>query len=304
MDAAPIVFRNVHRRFDKTWVLRGLDFEVPQGSVYALLGRNGCGKTTAIRTLLGFLLPHQGEAQLLGESSEDLSAATRGRVAYVTEGHRLQKLDRIKDILAFEAGTRPSFSLPRARAWIERLGLDPKKRVLTMSRGQRAQVALVAALSADPEVLILDDPGLGLDVVMRRELLDALIQALTDTGCTVLLSSHVMTDVERIADRVGILHGGALIADSEIDELKQRIERRFWQPNDPSEGPPPLLRVLRARRVPDGYDLTLLDVDDDLLDRLRSAGAFLGDPVCLGLEELFLDLVAADAEAPAPAEVA
>ncbi|MEZ6025754.1 MAG: ABC transporter ATP-binding protein [Planctomycetota bacterium] len=269
------------------------------------LGRNGCGKTTAIRTLLGFLLPHHGEAQLLGESSEDLSAATRGRVAYVTEGHRLHKLDRITDILAFEAGTRPSFSLPRARyAWIERLGLDPKKRVLTMSRGQRAQVALVAALSADPEVLILDDPGLGLDVVMRRELLDALIQALTDTGCTVLLSSHVMTDVERIADRVGILHGGALIADSEIDELKQRIERRFWQPNDPSEGPPPLLRVLRARRVPDGYDLTLLDVDDDLLDRLRSAGAFLGDPLRLGLEDLFLDLVAADAEAAVSAEVA
>jgi ABC-2 type transport system ATP-binding protein len=299
MDETPIRFENVHRRFDQRWVLQGFDLAVPRGSVYALLGRNGCGKTTAIRILLGFLQPHHGRSSLCGRDSQDLDPATRGRVAYVTEGHRLHKLDRIQDVLAFEAATRPGFSKDRARDLMKRLALGSRQRIFTLSRGQRAQVALVAALAADPEVLVLDDPALGLDVVMRRELLDALIHALTDTGCTVLLSSHVMTDVERIADRVGILHGGALIVDSPLDDLKARIERRFYEPRTPTEGPPPLPQVLRARPLPGGLDLTLCDVDDDLLARLRATGARLGDAQRLGLEDLFLDLVT-DPRAQAP----
>lgn len=291
MNEDPIRFVNVHRRFGTRHVLKGLEFSVPPGSVYALVGRNGCGKTTAIRTLLGFLLPHHGSSWLCGERSDALSPATRGLVAYVTEGHRMHTLDRIVDAIAFEAATRPRFSKRRAVDQLGRLGLSPRQRIFTLSRGQRAQVALVAALAAEPVVLVLDDPALGLDVVMRRELLDALVHALVETGCTVLLSSHVMSDVERIADRIGILHGGALLVDGSLDDLKARVQRRFWQPADTTQGPPTGPQILGTQRRGDGFDLTLLDVDDALLAALSARGATCSEAAYVGLEPLLLDLI-------------
>lgn len=291
MTPYPIEFDAVQRRFGDRAVLRGLSFRVEPGTVYALLGRNGSGKTTALRILLGFLAPHGGTARVLGADCTALPAATRARIGYVGEDHRLYPTMSVADAVAFEHGTRPGFRREFAERALRRCGIAGRQRIPMLSRGQRAQLSVVLAVAGNPEVLICDDPALGLDVVMRRELLDVLIDLLADSGATVLFSSHFLTDVERIADRVGILHDGGLIVDATLEQLKQRVRRSAFVPR--AGVVPEVAGVLRVRRRRAGVDLLLLDADEARLAELRSAGE-LSDPEPLGLEDLFLELVGSD----------
>jgi ABC-2 type transport system ATP-binding protein len=287
-----IEFRGVERHFGAQAVLRGLSFSVQPGQVYALLGRNGAGKTTALRILLGFLQPHAGEARVLGLASATLAPAERERIGYVSEGHKLYLEMRVADALAFEAGTRPRFERAAAERELERCGIPAEKRIHALSRGQRAQLALVLAACGTPEVLIFDDPAMGLDVAMRRELLGSLIELLSARGCAVLFSSHILSDVERIADRVGILHGGALIVDAPLDELKRRVEKRHWVPRNGTRAPE-VAGLLRSRAVAGGHELTLLDFDPRREAELHSGAASVSQRIDLDLEELFLELTTA-----------
>jgi ABC-2 type transport system ATP-binding protein len=296
-DATPIVFENVHRHFRGRPILRGLDLRIAPGQIHAFLGRNGSGKTTAMRILLGFLAPHAGRTTILGVDSQRLGPDERGRIGYVSEDHRLYWHMRVADVLAFEAGTRPRFDRALADEAVRRCSLDPRARVLRLSRGQRAQLALIVAVASRPQVLVCDDPGLGLDVVMRRAFLDVLIDLLAGQGISVLFSSHVLHDVERIADRVSILHDGRLIVDATLDDLKRRVCKRFWRGFDGGP-PPPDRRILRAEKRSDGYDLTLLDADGGLETLL---GGRLAPPTAPSLDDLFLDLTRGDTTRILPA---
>ena len=291
MSSPVVVFDGVQRWFGAQMVLRGLSFRVEPGQVYALLGRNGAGKTTALRILLGFQAAHRGTATVLGVDSRQLGPSERSRLGYVGEDHRLYPTMTVGGALAFEAGTRPDFRRDFAARALQRCGLRHGQRIPQLSRGQRAQLCLVLAVAGSPELLVCDDPALGLDVVMRRELLDALIDLLADTGCAVLFSSHFLSDVERIADRVGILHEGALVVDATLDDVKRRVQRCLWAPRD-GASPPALPHVLRAAARRGGHELTLLDAPPELLAQLRATGELLA-AAPPSLEELFLDMTAA-----------
>jgi ABC-2 type transport system ATP-binding protein len=283
----PIELHDVRRSFSGKEVLSGLSLAVRAGEIYALLGRNGAGKTTAMRILLGFLEPHGGSSSVLG----------RGRIGLVTEGHKLYGWMRVRDVLDFEQGTRARFDRAYCEHHLRRLAIPFDRRVRHLSRGQRATLALLAAMGARPEVLIMDDPAMGLDAVMRREFLDAMIELLGEEGRAVLFSSHILTDVERIADRVGLLHGGALIVDATLDDLKRRVQRRFARLDRPDpQAFAGLDCVLRARPSRDGADLLLLDVDDEAERALRTRASALSPPAVPTLEELFIDLTREDAK--------
>jgi ABC-2 type transport system ATP-binding protein len=274
-------------------VLRGLSLAVRPGEIYAFLGRNGSGKTTALRVLLGFLKPMSGRSQILGVNSQELTPADRGRIGYVSEGHRLYGSFRVRDAIQFEAGTRQNFRKDYATEAAKRCGLPPKQMVMQLSRGQRAQLALIFAVAGQPEVMIFDDPAMGLDVVMRREFLDVMIDLLSDQGIGVLFSSHILTDVERIADRVGILHDGRLMVNATMAELKQRVQKRFWcGPNGVASTPPPIDGMLRSQPRRDGWELTLLDLDEHREQQLAAGSSRLSEPTVPSLEDLFLDLTA------------
>jgi ABC-2 type transport system ATP-binding protein len=289
----PIRFEGVWRRYGDRTILRGLDLRVRPGQIHALLGRNGCGKTTALRVLLGFLAPHAGRAVVLGKDSRLLTPDDRGRIGYVCEDHRLVGAMRVTDVIAFEAGTRPRFDVGWARTAALRCGLSERARVMRLSRGQRAQLALVIAAASRPDVLVCDDPALGLDVVMRRELLDVMIDLLGSRGVSVLFSSHILTDVERIADRVSILHEGRLVVDATVDDVKRRVQRRAWVPATPGAAPPQVPGLLRADKRHTGYELTLRDPDEGAFAALRAAGS-LGEGAAPTLEELFFDVTRGD----------
>lgn len=292
MTSAALSLDSLHRHFGDQQVLRGLSFEVAPGEVFALLGRNGAGKSTALRILLGFLEPHHGSASILGIDSRSLQPADRGRIGYVGEDHVLDPFLRVGDAVGFEAATQTGFDRDLALRTLSRCGIDPKKAIRVLSRGQRAQVALVLATSQRPEILVFDDPAMGLDAVMRRELLDALIDLLAETGTTVLFSSHILTDVERMADRVGILDGGALTVDATLDDLKRRVRRAIWRPRDGAPAPAEDRQILRTRPHRTGSELLLLDSDPALIERLSSAGE-LSEPEPLDLEQFFIHMTSA-----------
>ena len=295
----PVIrFDDVWRSFGNQQVLRGLSFQVSPGGVYALLGRNGSGKTTALRVLLGLCEPDRGSAAVLGHDSQHLPPDLRDRIGYVTEGHVVDGRFGIDEALRFEADTRARFDLALARHTLERLGLPTSKRIGQLSRGQRAQVALAIARGTHPQVLVLDDPAMGLDAVLRREFLEAMIEVSGEDGQAVLFTSHILSDVERVADRVGILSQGSLLVDAAVDDLKRRVQRRFVRLKTGTtlnEWP----GLLHQRENGRGLELLLLDFDALRESELRTHVAELSPPVFPSLEELFLEL-ANDLPAPTP----
>ncbi|MGQ0634149.1 MAG: ABC transporter ATP-binding protein [Planctomycetaceae bacterium] len=206
-------------------VVHALDLKVPVGCVYGFLGRNGAGKSTTIRMLTGMVAPDFGEARVLGENAAELPPAVRARVAYIAEGHPLYGWMTIEAIERFTRPFYPRWNQTLFNQIIDHFELSRRKKIRKLSNGQRAQVSLALAVAPDPELLILDDPTLGLDTVVRRDFLESLIQIIQRAGRTILFSSHILGDVERVADRIGILVDGVLRVDCPTEHFKQALRK-------------------------------------------------------------------------------
>jgi ABC-2 type transport system ATP-binding protein len=198
---------------------------IAEGTVYGLLGRNGAGKTTTIKMLLGMAHPSYGRAELFGEDSSQLRPRTRARIAYLAEGHPLYRWMTIRQAVEFTRPFYDRWNQSLLEQILDHFELSPKRRIRRLSRGQQAQVALALAVSTDPELLILDDPTLGLDTVVRRDFLESLIQIIQRRGRTILFSSHILGDVERVADRIGIMIDGVLRVDCPTDHFKESLKK-------------------------------------------------------------------------------
>jgi ABC-2 type transport system ATP-binding protein len=221
----PIQVENLVKYYGGRCVLDGISFHVPRGCIYGLLGRNGSGKTTMIRILLGLEPATRGRTLVLGEDSTRLSAGTHGRVGYVAEGHHLIQGYRVRRLVDLCKGLSLHWNDEFFGQLMETFRLPMDRRVRELSTGMRAQLNLALAMAVDPELLILDDPTLGLDTVARRQFLELAIDVIQRQGRTILFSSHILSDVERIADRIGILLAGKLVADCALEELKDRVKR-------------------------------------------------------------------------------
>jgi ABC-2 type transport system ATP-binding protein len=206
-------------RFGRRFVLDDLALEVPRGSVTALVGRNGAGKSTLLRVLVGALVPDAGHARVLGIDPAREGARVRARCGYVPDRIEVATWMRGTDWLAFVARFYPTWSAADAQRWIGAVELDARQRVCDMSKGARTKLALVAALAHAPELLLLDEPFSGLDVGVRRAVTTAVLTSLRDEARTVLLVSHSIRDVERIADRVAVLDGGRIVRAGDIEDV-------------------------------------------------------------------------------------
>ena len=241
MSSTAIAVENLVKYYDGRCVLDGIDLDIPQGCIYGLLGRNGVGKTTLIRILLGLEQPTRGRTEMLGCESSQLSAETRGRMGYVAEGHHLIQNYRVGKLIKLCKSLSLKWDEEFFGHLIDTFRLPMDRKIKQLSAGMRAQLNLSLAMAIDPELLILDDPTLGLDTVARRQFLELAIDLLQQDGRTILFSSHILSDVERIADRIGILVAGKLVVDCPLEELKLRIRK---------------LRLIFAERPPDDLHLT------------------------------------------------
>jgi ABC-2 type transport system ATP-binding protein len=221
-----VSLRGVTKRYGVEEVLRGVDLDLPLGSVTALLGRNGAGKSTLLRIVLGLLARDGGAAEVLGRDPEHLRPADRARMAVVGDTTAAFAGTRVKDELALHRRIRGArWDGLRVAELLARFGVPLDKTIGALSKGLQARLRLVLALSADPELLILDEPALGLDLFARQDLLETIIETIEREGRAVLIVSHLIDDVERIADRVVFLRAGGTPAQGTVDELRDRYRR-------------------------------------------------------------------------------
>lgn len=280
--------RGLTRYFGRTAVVRDLDLRIPLGSVTGLLGLNGAGKTTTLRMLLGFLEPTRGSCEVLGKDSLQLGPEDRARIGYTVEGHFLYGWMTVRDCERFQRDTFPRWNASLFGETIQRFAIDASQKARTLSRGQRAGVSLALTLATEPELLVLDDPALGLDPVSRRALNETLIDFCDCGRRTILLSSHLLDDVERVADRVAIMVHGRLLVDATVEEFRSRVSA--WSLDLPpasrySELIPGLIhaRPLGGRTV-----ITVVDADQETESAIERVSQSAAERVNITFEDAVL----------------
>ncbi len=270
------VIRTQHltRYFGRRAVVSELNFTVPRGSVVGLLGLNGAGKTTTIRMLLGFLEPTRGGCEVLGRDSRELTPADRARIGHTVEGHFLYPWMRVRECERFGRETHPRWDGAFFDQAVRRFGIDTAAKVSWLSRGQRAGVSLASTLAGDPELLILDDPALGLDPVSRRALNETIIEFCESGERTVLLSSHLLDDVERVADRVAVMVDGRMLVDTKLDDFRNRVAAWVLDVLRNPASTHSVPGLVHCRPIGNRWHLTVADPDAETeaaIDRLDAA---------------------------------
>jgi ABC-2 type transport system ATP-binding protein len=207
------------RRYGSKWALRDCTLEVPAGSVTALVGPNGAGKTTLLQLVVGLSVPSSGQVRVLGHSPREDSSALLPQLGFVAQEHPLYRGLTIAETLKLGRKLNPSWDEAIAQGRIEQLGLPLRQKVGKLSGGQQAQVALTLALAKRPKLLVLDEPVASLDPLARREFLQTMMEAAVETGMTVVLSSHIVADLERVCDYLIILSQAETQLVGPIDEV-------------------------------------------------------------------------------------
>jgi ABC-2 type transport system ATP-binding protein len=225
MTTPAIEFVGVHKSFRKKQVLSGTSLVVERGKTFAFLGRNGAGKTTAIRMMLGLLPRDAGEVRVLGFDPASEPLEVRSRVGYLAEDQTMYGWMRIDEILRFVAPFYATWDHDLALKYVREFELPPAQKIKTLSKGQNVRLGLVLALAHRPELVILDDPALGLDPVMRKQFNRDLITHLQGEGRTVFYSSHLLYEVEPVADEVAILDAGRIVRQTDTETLRRDVRQ-------------------------------------------------------------------------------
>ncbi|MDP1797515.1 MAG: ABC transporter ATP-binding protein [Planctomycetaceae bacterium] len=291
-SAPPVVdIKRVTRRFGTKTALDEVSLVVPRGGVFGLIGGNGAGKTTLIKHILGMFKPQAGSVQVFGLDPVENPVGTLGRIGYLSEERDLPNWMRVGELMRYTQAFFPNWDETYAEELRVAFDLDPKAKVQNLSRGQRARAGLLVALAHRPDLLVLDEPSSGLDPVVRRDILGAIIRTIADEGRTVLFSSHLLDEVERVADRVAIIHQGRIVLTAPMDEIKdthRRMTLRFGQSID---RPPALVGTLAC----DGGGAEWTYICNGESSQLRRAADALGatvvDDASLTLDEIFVSRV-------------
>jgi ABC-2 type transport system ATP-binding protein len=241
---AVISVEGLKRRFGAKEVFRGLSLDIPRGCVLGLVGANGAGKTTLIKHLLGLLKAQEGSVRVFGLDPVYQPAEVLGRIGYLSEDHDLPGWMRVFELLRYTAGFYPNWDAVYCDHLAKVFEIDLHARVRTLSKGQQSRVGLITAIAHRPELLILDEPSSGLDPVVRRDILEAIVKSIHELGSTVLFSSHLLEEVERVADRIVMLREGEIVFGGALIDVKTRYHRWDVQFEIPLETPPQLNTIV------------------------------------------------------------
>jgi ABC-2 type transport system ATP-binding protein len=278
------------KSFGPKEVLRGIDLEMPSGGVLGLLGANGSGKTTLIKCALGLLRPTSGRAMIFGESAWDLSADAKARLGYVAQEVTSYPWMRVRQVIAYTAAFYPNWDQSFVDELCRRWHVPLEDRIGSLSTGQLQTVGIVLALGHRPELLILDEPVASLDPSARRQFLRTILELLEDEQHTILFSTHITSDLERVAQRVAIMDEGRLRFMGELDELKERVKRlRITSRHDlPASFAVP--GALRSEVTGATATVSVFNFDERLVAEMRTTWDAEVAVHDLNLEEIFVEM--------------
>jgi ABC-2 type transport system ATP-binding protein len=288
MEQTVIDVKGLSRTFGSKRALDGVSFHAMAGQIYGLVGANGAGKTTLIKHLLGMLRAATGSVRVFGLDPVRDPVGVLGRIGYLSEERELPEWMRVDELMAYTQAFHRTWDAAYARELLETFGLDPAKKIKELSKGMRAQAGLIAAVAHRPELLILDEPSSGLDAVVRRDILDAIVRTVADDGRTVIFSSHLLDEVERMSDHVTLIHSGRVALSGVLDDVRGSYHRSRVHFAEPLDQPP----VLDTALVIEGSGRAWSVVHSGSLEQFRhSVSARRGEVVesrDATLEEIFL----------------
>jgi ABC-2 type transport system ATP-binding protein len=275
----------LRKRFGTREVLRGVDLQVPEGSIFGFLGLNGAGKTTLIRVMLGLLRADEGRCSVAGADSRTDALSVRQRVGYMAENQAMYAWMRVGQIIDWVGRFYPQWDATLAEQLRGQMKLDANQKVGVLSKGQSSRLSLLLALAHRPRIVILDDPTLGLDPIARKDFLRDVIGYLQAENVTVFFSSHLLYEIEPICDRVAILHEGRIIKCSPVDELRESVKRILLAPSAQAD----LQRIpglLDVQQESGRLSLTM-EKAPEAREALKSMGCNGVSVVDLNLDEIF-----------------
>jgi ABC-2 type transport system ATP-binding protein len=290
MTELAIETRDLVKRYGSIAAVDGLSLSVPRGAVYALVGRNGSGKTTTIRMLLDLSLPDAGTARVLGMDCHVERVKVLERVGYVSDRPLLGGWTG-EQLVRFNRGFYPRWSDELVARYVRVFDIPMKQKFRNLSRGNQTKMWLMLALAQQPELLILDEPTAGLDPVVTDQLLRVLVEDVAAEGRTVFMSSHHLSEIERIADWVGMIDKGKLLLEAPMEELRARFRR--IQVAGVAEMAMPVA-AMRVRRSGASTEYVVRDGAEEFVDALERGGATVLQSSPMNLSEIFLECLGAD----------
>jgi ABC-2 type transport system ATP-binding protein len=288
MSETIIEIDRLTRTFGRKQALVDVTLRVQRGSVFGLVGENGAGKTTLIKHILGLLKAQLGSVRVFKLDPVQDPVGVLGRIGYLSEDRDLPDWMTVAQLMRYNQAFLPRWDERFADQLQDQFELDPKQQVRRLSRGQRARAGLLIALAHRPDLLILDEPSSGLDPVVRRDILSAIIRTVADEGRTVLFSSHLLDEVERVADWVAFIHQGRVALNASLGDILRSHRRLVLRFETPQPARPDLPGVLSYDG--EGREWTVLCNGglEELRKAASSAGAQVVDEDTPTLDEIFL----------------
>lgn len=286
-----IELERLHYRAGKAFEIPALDLHVPGGSIYGFLGPNGSGKTTTIRLILGLLQPLSGRISVLGSPMPQQYARILRRVGYVPEQPHLDATMTVRELIEFQSAFYPRWDRARANELVQQFELDEGRLFGRLSKGQKAKLMILLALAQCGELLVLDEPTDGLDPVVRRDILSALLTYVSERGATIFISSHLVHELERVCDWIAVMDNGRLITESPLDKLKNGTKRLVVIGAPAEIGNPPFQLLVRESSNGAGEQWVVRNWEPAMAGYLESLGASIRDVIDLDLEDGFVELL-------------
>ena len=283
-----IKIENVSKSFDGHKVLDNVSIYIKPGTIYGIIGENGVGKSTLIQCLAGIYKQDEGLIEIDGEPIYE-NNETKLSIGYVADRNQFFKGYRIEQMIDFFKITYPSFSEERFKKYNETFKLNPKSKVKNLSKGMQMRLSLMLNMAIMPKVLILDEPTSGLDALAKKQVLDFIIEQVDETGMTVVISSHHLSELERICDEITMLSKGKVVYQSSVETLKNKVRKLQVVFNN--EAPTDLKKwegILSVDHIGSVYYIVTNEYSEALEDKLKKAGAFLVEAIGLNLEEVFV----------------
>jgi len=282
---------NLDKSFGRKKVLENFNMTLQEGKVYGLLGNNGEGKTTLIRMIMGIIPSNKGEIFYKNQKIEFKHSSYKKEVGYIPEESFFYSWMTIKDLLDLNSSFYPKWNSKKAHEFLERFSLNNKARIRTLSRGMKLKLGLIVALASEPELLILDDPTSGIDVPTRQDFLKGIIRELSEAGTTILFSTHLIHELEKIVDHLGILHSRHLILDEDYQKVKNAAKRVRITFKDSLPENIGIDGVLNEQRESNIADLVIYPWDKSIEKQIEALSPIRWDIEPLTLEEIFISFV-------------